>query len=268
MAYMPSGDQVSVETPEHIRIDYELAGIGSRFLAGVVDTVAQTLLVVAIAVAASLIGALQGDVGRIPIRVAIVAASAVLIAIGYFVIFEMLWDGQSLGKRMAGLRVIRTDGTPITAGDSLIRNILRLVDMLPPFYITGMVAIFFSQRCQRLGDLAAGTIVVKERVHDLPDVSLPEPQIAAPLPPIPAPEDILNILREGVGRVSAQELTTVERFIERRFELQPETRFRLAQQIAAPIRLHFPALLPTDLPAPEHFLEVLHSVWRQRPGVF
>jgi uncharacterized RDD family membrane protein YckC len=257
-------DQVSIETPEHIVLNYELAGIGSRFLAGFVDTLIQTIVIVLIGVAVSLIGSLEGEVARMPIRVFIVVAAGALIMIGYFVLFEMIWDGQSPGKRMAGLRVIRTDGTPIAIGDSLIRNILRFVDLIPIAYTVGMAAIFFTKRCQRLGDLAAGTIVVKERARELPVAPLPLAEAKLPPIAIPAPEEILSILREGLGRLTPQELATMDRFIERRFELDPAARFRLSQQIAAPLRLHFPALQPTDMPAPEHFLEILWAVWKER----
>ena len=257
-------DQITIETPEHIQLNYELAGIGSRFLAGFVDTLIQTVAIAIIAVAAYLIGSLEGDVGRVPIRVVIIAGASLLIVIGYFVLFEMIWDGQSPGKRMAGLRVIRTDGTPIAIGDSLVRNILRLVDLIPVYYTVGIIAIFFSKRCQRLGDLAAGTIVVKERARDLPTGPTPVAE-ARPTPfVIPAPEEILSILREGLGRLTPQELSTVDRFIERRFELDAEARFRLSRQIAAPLRLHFPALQATDLPTSEHFLEILWAVWKER----
>ena len=257
-------DHVTIETPEHIQLNYELAGIGSRFLAGFVDTLIQTVAIGLIALAVSLIGSLDGDVARMPIRAIIVVGAALLIVIGYFVLFEMIWDGQSPGKRMAGLRVIRTDGTPIAIGDSLIRNILRLVDLIPVYYTVGIISIFFTKRCQRLGDLAAGTIVVKERTRDLPAGPAPVTE-AQPTPfVIPAPEEILSILREGLGRLTPQELSTVDRFIERRFELDAEARFRLSQQIAAPLRMHFPALQPTDLPASEHFLEILWAVWKER----
>ena len=257
-------DHVTIETPEHIQLNYELAGIGSRFLAGFVDTLIQTIAIVLIAVAVSLIGSLEGEVARMPIRVVIVVVASLLIVIGYFVLFEMIWDGQSPGKRMAGLRVIRTDGTPIAIGDSLIRNILRLVDMIPVYYTVGIIAIFFTKRCQRLGDLAAGTIVVKERARDLPTGPTPVAEARPTQFAIPAPEEILSILREGLGRLTPQELSTVDRFIERSFELDAEARFRLSQQIAAPLRLHFSALQPTDLPAPEQFLEILWAVWKER----
>jgi uncharacterized RDD family membrane protein YckC len=267
MSYTGPEDQVSIETPEHIRVDYELAGIGSRVLACTVDSVIQGLLITAISVVVSLISALEGDVAHIPIRAAIIILSSLLITIGYFVLFEMLWDGRSPGKRMAGLRVIRTDGTPITAGDSLIRNILRIIDLLPFPYTVGAISIFFTKRCQRIGDLAAGTIVVKERVYELQGASaaLPDPSATA-VARIPAPDETLAILRTSLAQLTPQELAPLDRFIERRFELDADARYRLAGQIAAPLRAHFPALTPTDLPSPEHFLEVLHSVWRQRPG--
>ncbi|MEK7327557.1 MAG: RDD family protein, partial [Chloroflexota bacterium] len=82
---------------------------------------------------------------------------------GYYILFEMLWNGQSPGKRWVGLRVIRTDGTPITLTESIIRNLVRLVDFLPAYYGVGVVTMFINEQSRRLGDLAAGTLVVHDR---------------------------------------------------------------------------------------------------------
>ena len=82
---------------------------------------------------------------------------------GYYVFFEMLWNGQSPGKRWVGLRVIRTDGTPITLSEALIRNLVRIVDFLPATYGVGIITMFIDKQSRRLGDLAAGTLVVQDR---------------------------------------------------------------------------------------------------------
>src|SRR5262249_33255826 len=82
---------------------------------------------------------------------------------GYYIFFEMAWNGQSPGKRWVGLRVMRLDGTPLTLSESIIRNLVRLVDFLPAYYGVGVVAMFISSQSRRLGDLAAGTVVVHDR---------------------------------------------------------------------------------------------------------
>src|SRR5215510_11634669 len=82
---------------------------------------------------------------------------------GYYIFFEMLWNGQTPGKRWVGLRVIRTDGTPITLSESFIRNLTRLVDFLPAAYGIGIISMFLDKQSRRLGDLAAGTLVVHDR---------------------------------------------------------------------------------------------------------
>src|SRR5205809_1028494 len=92
-----------------------------------------------------------------------------LIINGYFAIFEWLWSGQTPGKRWLKLRVIREDGRPISFFEAMIRNLIRVIDfMVPPFYSVGLVSVFSTARDQRVGDLVAGTVVVRERESEAP----------------------------------------------------------------------------------------------------
>jgi uncharacterized RDD family membrane protein YckC len=163
---------VSVETPEQLELQLELAGIGSRFLAYLVDLLWQGVLILAVVASAfALIPAARGfeDVGlgsdklHLPLLwVAIATASIFFINFGYFVVFELLWRGQTPGKRSVGIRVVREGGFPLDATASLLRNFLRSLDSLPLFYLVGVAAAFLSPSGQRIGDLVAGTLVVRE----------------------------------------------------------------------------------------------------------
>ncbi len=95
--------------------------------------------------------------------VAILGLISFILLWGYYIFFEILWNGQSPGKRWVGLRVIRIDGTPITLSESIIRNLVRIIDFLPTAYGVGVVTMFINTNSRRVGDLAAGTIVVHDR---------------------------------------------------------------------------------------------------------
>src|SRR5688500_3878544 len=99
--------------------------------------------------------------------VGVVVMSAILS--GYFSFFEWLWSGQTPGKRWLKLRVIREDGRPVTGFEAFLRNTLRLFDMMQaPFYSIGLISVFTSARDQRVGDMVAGTVVVREREAEAP----------------------------------------------------------------------------------------------------
>jgi uncharacterized RDD family membrane protein YckC len=250
-------DEFVLETPEHARIEFELAGVGSRFLAGFVDSFIQTGILAAIAITVGwLRWRMTGDLGRMSTTAIVAIISAMLLVIAYYMVFELLWGGQSPGKRLAGLVVVREDGGPIGLQESAVRNVLRLVDMLPAVYTLGMIFIFLTRRCQRLGDMAAGTLVVKVRQWQPQGLQEPLP---APDAPISLPDDpLVARARLHVGSLTPRERDTVQRFVERREELAVATRRELAARIAAGLWPKFPALQPQDVPDPEVFLEVIH----------
>jgi uncharacterized RDD family membrane protein YckC len=165
---MGYGDEVvDVSTPENIAFHYDLAGIGTRFMAALADT---SIIVVVQLLILALVASLAGF-NRAAAREAGLEAFAWLGALlgllafavlwGYYVYFEVRWNGQSPGKRWVKIRVVRDDGTPVTLTESLIRNLVRLVDLLPAYYGVGVVVMFLDERSRRLGDLAAGTLVVR-----------------------------------------------------------------------------------------------------------
>jgi len=250
-------DHVTIETPEYVSLSYELAGFGSRVIACFVDSLlVGTAITVVLFAIASLNAVLPNWLAGIaPVDVVgwIIIASPVLIYAGYFIVLESAWNGQTVGKRMVGIRVVCTNGTPIRTAHSFVRNIIRLIDMLPGPYTVGLFSMFVTRRMQRLGDLAAGTMVVKERAWELDRRQVPPPPEVAPA-------------AHATGRLEPAQLAAVERFIERRGELDAPTRARLAAQIAESLRPKFPDLYAAYPNAPERFIEAVHRACFGRAG--
>jgi uncharacterized RDD family membrane protein YckC len=170
-------DVIKIDTPENVTFDYDVAGIGSRFLAALVDT--GIILLLQIVVFAVFFLLLSTEYALIENAMSWALAAIGLISFillwGYYVFFEFLWNGQSPGKRLIGLRVIRVDGTPISESESIIRNLVRLIDFMPMAYGVGVVTMFINSNSRRVGDLAAGTVVVHDRamkgLHELSSVN-------------------------------------------------------------------------------------------------
>ena len=178
-------DTLRIDTPENVIFGYRVAGIGSRFLAAIIDSLLIVVLEVVVNAAVLLLARFifrvsfaGNDDAGLAWLLGIFGLIAFAFLWGYYIFFEMLWNGQSPGKRRMGLRVLRLDGTPITLSESIIRNLVRLVDFLPAYYGVGVVVMFINSQARRLGDLAAGTVVV----HDRAAVTL-ESLAAAPVRP-------------------------------------------------------------------------------------
>ena len=142
---------------------------------------------------------------------------------GYFAIFEIVWKGQTPGKRFAGIRVIKDSGRPINGFEAIGRNLMRAVDGLPGIYGVGIVCMMLNKQSRRLGDFVAGTVVVHEK---------PTEEVRPTWNT--ATED--GTASGGIGQVTAEELVLVETYLSRRFELDPDVRLRTAIQIADRIK--------------------------------
>lgn len=242
---MDVDDRLSITTPEGVTVDLILAGAGSRGIAQLVDAVVQAILWIAVIAIVSNTsdGGLMNPADDESFFVAVAIASLLIFAVNFFydVLFETLGSGRTPGKRMMGLRVVRTGGGPVGFLSSAIRNLVRIVDILPGVYLVGLVAIVVSPKNQRLGDLAGGTLVVRERteVHDMTS--------AASWPPVNAPTAI------DVSTVTAEDLAVVRRFLERRTSLEAGPRMRLAQDLAERLAPKVAGAEP--FPDPERFLE-------------
>ena len=161
---MKFGDQLSIDTPELVALEFPLAGIGSRFIAILIDSLLQAAIVLALIFGAMLFlpSLLKFEAASAKWFIAIVILVPFLLQWGYFALFEAFWNGQTPGKRVAKIRVIQQSGRAITLFESLARNLVRIIDFLPTSYIVGVISIFVTSRHQRLGDLVAGTLVVHE----------------------------------------------------------------------------------------------------------
>lgn len=158
---------IAVETPESIVFSYELAGLGSRFLAVAIDLAIQILLIIGIFWGLAAIGSNEPRNAReenltTSMIVAIISAIIFTIIFAYYVLFEALWNGQTPGKKAIGIRVLRDGGYPIDFTSSLVRNVIRVGEMMLGFYALSAVATLLSPENKRLGDYAAGTIVVRD----------------------------------------------------------------------------------------------------------
>lgn len=231
-------EHVLIETPEHIELRFELAGLGTRFVAVLIDHLLQILVVALVGVTLSITALGQEFVPRFKQSIIwAIAAAVVLVFValwGYFAIFEATWNGQTPGKRAAGIRVVRDDGTPITFIDAMIRNLIRIVDFLPGYYTIGIIALFIGPQNKRLGDYAAGTIVIKERTAPIPQTPKPDDQTGNE-DLMPKNPQLAATLRTVAGRLTPQELQMAQRYIERRWKLDPQARVELAHKIALPL---------------------------------
>lgn len=258
---MVDDDRVSLHVPEQVEVSYELAGLGSRFLAAVIDASIFTAAVAVIGFAAWAIRSYAtGDPFVSAFTGWVVFGAWILLGIAYNVYYELAAEGKTPGKRATGLRVISTEGAAVSFEQAAVRNILRIVDWLPVFYGAGVVSLLATGRNQRLGDLAAATMVVKERLEDVEeDVPLSHPTSRVPPAPLPpeVSEELMHTVRAGVRTVTREEEKTIRRFLERRFDLAPDARRRLATRLADALRQRFPGLDPSRLPNPESFLEVI-----------
>jgi uncharacterized RDD family membrane protein YckC len=211
-------DRITIATPEGVHLELALAGVGSRFASAIVDLLIQLALLIAIFVGGL---AVFGHGG---FAVAGITVTTFFVLAAYDILFEVFASGRTPGKGLNGLRVVRTDGSPVGFFTSAVRNTLRLVDLLPAGYLAGIVCILVTQRNQRLGDLAAGTLVVRERRPGPPPTFTPVLRPDAPW------------RSWDVSAVSTAEVAAVRRFLERRYELTYDARNKLAYELEEALR--------------------------------
>ncbi|MCY4401715.1 MAG: RDD family protein [Candidatus Poribacteria bacterium] len=225
-------EQLSVETPEQIEINYQKAGVGSRFYAALLDTLLLALILfVGTYVNINFIMQLGDVFGKWLGALGGIIIFAILWS--YYIVFEITTNGQSPGKRALGLRVIKEGGYPISFTDSAIRNLVRVVDFLPVCYGVGLFVMLINKDWQRLGDLAAGTLVVKTAQSD---IKLTSATLNASTSPINiTTQENLYIDWIQPELVTDSDFDMIREYLGRRADLSSTRRFELSRTIGKPI---------------------------------
>jgi uncharacterized RDD family membrane protein YckC len=248
---MTFDDRITISTPEGVDLELVLAGLGSRFAAALLDLLIQFGAIIALLF---VLGA-AGDSG---VAIALFFIGVFLILFGYDIVLETWNSGRTVGKLAAGLRVVRGGGEPVGFLTSAIRNVVRIVDFLPAFYPVGMITILVTTRNQRLGDLAAGTLVIRDR-RRAPTQAYAAVVVAPASPPVPAPAAPLDApydapyMEWDVSAVTADDTAVLRHFLARRADLDPGPRAHLALDLAGRVRSKVAG--PIDGWHPEAFLE-------------
>ena len=292
--------EILVVTPENIEIEYELAGIGSRFLANMLDSLFQLAIYLALWIIVGIVGlllalsasafstSLAAFFGEIEVAFALIAAFAILW--GYFIWFETRWNGQTPGKRQIGLRVIRDGGYPINIFAAIIRNLIRVMDGMPIVAVAligiglaghssgtaalgglcillPVLCLLLSGRYQRIGDFVAGTMVVKQRAPRVPTLEALAP------PPRVLPEHLAAYALADIGRhvyeMSVPEYRAVRHYIDRRWQLPPQIQQGTAMRLAVPLMQRLGITPPAGVISVNYadFLEYLAVAFEQYRGV-
>lgn len=293
--------EILVVTPENIEIEYELGGIGTRFLANLLDTLWQSVTLIALIVLFGfLLGILSFGAAFAPLRAlstfltgvasALLAIAIFVVMWGYYIYFEIAWNGQTPGKRHMGLRVLRDGGYPIGAYSAITRNLLRVIDGIPAFVLGGLIYgylahrgdiaaiaslpmiltlcfLLFTAKYQRLGDFVAGTMVVKQRAPRVPTLEALAP------PPRVLPEHLAQYALADIGKrvyeMTVPEYRAVRHANDRRWQLP------IAMQQLAAMRLAVPLMKRLEIKPPPgvqrinyaDLLEYLAVAFEQYRGV-
>jgi uncharacterized RDD family membrane protein YckC len=213
-------DHLTLDTPEGVQLELTLAGVGSRFAAALVDYLIQAVILVALTIVLAYGVGLDPSGGGFALAIWLLCYF--ILFAGYDVAFEVLNSGRTPGKRLNGLRVVRESGAPVTFATSAVRNVLRLVDIIPGSYLVGIAAILATSRNQRLGDLAAGTLVVRE------PRTLPAELRLSPSVQVPVAWDTSAIRQDEIDAAGA--------FLARRYDLTPGARAQIAGEFASRLR--------------------------------
>jgi uncharacterized RDD family membrane protein YckC len=234
--------EYSVLTPERVNLQYDIAGIGSRGAAAMVDTLIQAVALFVLLLAGSAaigvgatFGSLEQSAGEALLVLFVVAVFA--ITNGYYMLFEILWSGQTPGKRLVGVRVLRENGYSIRPIDAVIRNLVRIVDWLPLVYGVGVLTMLLNQRSRRLGDFASGTIVVREASRGAGRILI-SPRFS----------------ESSSVALSGSDASLVRDFLVRRGSMNNQARTDLARRLAAALATRYALRVEGDA---ERFLEQL-----------
>lgn len=276
----PLRQEYTIETPENVTFGYDVADIGSRFIATLIDSIILLLLlglvdvllmfaIVALGGEDLLDSGLEADISwAAGLAIALLALLQFAIFWGYYMVFELVWNGQSPGKRLAGTRVVRTDGDPPGFFDVAVRNLVRIVDFLPTAYAVGLVTMFLNPQARRLGDFAAGTLVVRERT----EVSLASLNFAkTPVKPATAP--MLSSTAQSASNLPISKFPSIRRLTSSDYQLIQDALRRadqgafaasLTRRLVVAIAERIDTPPPPDEPAANRiFLTAVAMAYRQ-----
>lgn len=258
-----------IETPERVPLAFALASIGNRFLAVAIDHTIQFVSVVLIVLlflfaaglfstgGESLVDSVGVDTPKWIVAVLIIVVFVLFS--GYFAFFEWWWDGQTPGKRLMKLRVIREDGRPITLWEAIARNLLRIFDAIPgfviPIYSVGLIVVFLNSRDQRVGDMFAGTVVIRERTDEAPTFAetFSNPVADAAFRRVQQ----RTAFDANISSIGEREIEVIESFLRRRWDLTERQRIWMAWRIALPIMFRLKPRYDSATFSYEGFLEEL-----------
>ncbi|HWB42845.1 MAG TPA: stage II sporulation protein M [Gemmatimonadales bacterium] len=239
--------RLQVETPEHVILDLEIAGVGSRALAALLDVlilIGAGIGVFIVLVIFAGVGVTIGSLGG-----ALLLCVGFTVWTGYLILFEGLRQGQTPGKRIVGIRVVSDTGNAVSLGAAAARNLLRIADFLPPPYLIGAVLVALHPRGKRLGDMVAGTVVARDRPFEM-------------MPPRTAPRAATRQL-SLIPELTDAEFRVLAQFEARQAQLSQPARLRLASAIARRLADHPPPAGVGDL---DHLLELYRRERERREG--
>ena len=266
-AVITSDETLVIETPERVPLHFALASIGNRFIACAIDHTIQLVLLFSLVIVFLIVEGFSDFGNRLTSApkwvIALLLIFVFVLMSGYFALFEWIWRGQTPGKRWLKLRVIREDGRPIGFFEAMVRNLLRNFDVMPsPFYSIGLISVFATERDQRVGDLVAGTVVVREREAEAPEFAevfaspVSDPALRRSWKPVPFTADV-NLLTEA-------EIQVVEGFLRRRWDLKDYPRQWMAWRVAMPILFKLRPQYDLATFTYEGFLEELLHRYREK----
>jgi uncharacterized RDD family membrane protein YckC len=260
---------VHFETPENVQIDYRTSGLGTRFCAWLLDlllviVVAILLVLGSVLVGAAVTKAFDSALGKLGVRrtgspeelnlyiAAVVWVALQLGSLVYFTLSELLVRGQTIGKRACGLRVVRVNGFALEAGSVLIRNILRVIDQIPPLWLVPLLSV----RSQRLGDMVAGTIVVAETQDRIGE-------LRAKLQARDAQDARFRFDAAMLNRTQPTDVEALERILERWPSLTENQRTLLLDRMVEPLAKRLSAPSPDRADRHEFLVELLSAIYRR-----
>ena len=276
--FIEAEETLIIETPERVQLEFSLASIGNRFIAVAIDHAIQYFSIFVIVW--FFLWMVDSGGGRSADSfdqwmtempkwtIAVMILLLFLVFTGYFIFFEWLWNGQTPGKRLTKLRVIRDDGRPVTLWEAIARNLLRVFDAAPgfflPIYSVGLIVVFISGRDQRVGDLFAGTVVVRERSGEAPTF---EETFATAVGDSAfrriQPKFDFNA---DISALEPREMEVVEAFLRRRWELAERQRLWMAWRVALPLMYKLKPNYNSENFTYEGFLEEILQRFHARQG--